>query len=306
MSVGYTPELFDIENDNAWKEHLDREGYVVLRNILSSEKKQECFNTFKRDWNKVTPNFNFEDKTTWNIKNCPLMFGKGMAVYKGFGQSNFMWSLRTDSNIKSIFEKIFNERELVCSMDGFSVFVSKEQKSKPWLHIDQNPSNTLYSIQGAYNFMPVQSVNDAGFVLVPQSHKTYNPVVNHTKDWIVVDSNDEHLSQSVKLLIPENCFTLWNSKLIHSNEGMNKQEIELNRLTCYITYLPKSFRSLSILEKRKEAYKKSETTSHWANKCEIKRYPFGFKKRFESRGYSSIQPELENDGSIPIERLEML
>ena len=47
-----------------------------------------------------------------------------------------------------------------------SVFLSKEQKSKPWLHIDQNPSNTVYSIQGAYNFMPVRNVNDAGFVIV--------------------------------------------------------------------------------------------------------------------------------------------
>ena len=96
-----------------WKKHLEEEGYVVLKNILSDDKKQECLDLFKQDWNKVTPNFNFEDKSTWNIKNSPLMFSKGMAVYKGFGQSNFMWSLSTDSTIKSIYRSIYDEDDLV-------------------------------------------------------------------------------------------------------------------------------------------------------------------------------------------------
>ena len=85
------------------------------------------------------------------------MFGKGMAVYKGFGQSDFMWSLRTNATIQSVFKSAYDSDELVTSLDGFSVFVSNLQKSKPWLHVDQNPINQLYSLQASYNFFPVRS-----------------------------------------------------------------------------------------------------------------------------------------------------
>lgn len=255
--------------------------------------------------NTVSPNFKFNDKQSFKIENTPIMFGKGMAVFNGWGQSNFMWKLRTNQKIKSIFEKIHNTNDLVTSLDGFSLYVSKKQTSKSWLHIDQNPSNNIYSIQGAYNFKAVTD-QDAGFIVVPKSHKEYHPVVDHNRDWIVCDNQDEMFKKAIKLIIPENCFVLWNSKTIHSNIGMKKKELELNRLTAYITYLPKKLRPPGILQKRIDAYKNSKTTSHWANKCELKRYPFGFKKTYESRGYGSITSHFDENGYIPSERLELL
>ena len=102
-----------------------------------------------------------------------MMFGKGMAVFNGFGQSNFMWSLRTNPHIYKIFQEVHQTEDLVVSLDGFSVYLSDKQKSKSWLHIDQNPTNELFSIQGAYNFMPVGE-KDAGFVVLGfPSHDFY-------------------------------------------------------------------------------------------------------------------------------------
>ena len=98
---------------------------------------------------------------------------------------------------------------------------------------------------------------------------------------------------------------LWNSKLIHANQGMTKKTTELNRLTAYITYLPKTIRTAETLEAKIQAYMDSETTSHWSNKCELKKYPFGFGKRYEERGYNKIVPTLDG-GDIPAERLELL
>ena len=306
MSSPLTPHAFEKSDVDGWKAHLESEGFVVIKDILSPEEKTHAFDLFKRDLNTVSTNFNFEDKTTWTIENCPLMFGKGMAVFNGFGQSDFMWNLRLNSQIQAIFKSIYECDDLTTSLDGFSMFVSKHQKSKPWLHIDQNPANTIYSIQGAYNFMPVNSVQDAGFVLVPKSHETYKSEVAHKKNWIVCDTTEPILAESRKLIIPENCMTLWNSKTIHANEGMTKSGVELNRLTTYITYQPKVLRSDSILHKRINAYKDARTTSHWANKCELKSYPFGFKSRYESRGYHKITSKLDENGEIPAERLALL
>ena len=228
-----------------------------------------------------------------------------MAVYSGWGHSNFMWSLRTDPRIYGIFEKLYETTELVCSFDGFSTFFdSKIQKSPSWLHVDQNPKTSMNSYQGAYNFLKVGD-DDAGFIVVPESHKTYIPRVSHKRDWIVVDQ-DTYLPQAKKLLIPENCFVIWNSKLIHANQGMKKGIMGFNRLTSYITFLPKEFRSEEIRGKREEAYRASETTSHWANKCEIKRYPFGFGPNYEKKGFNKIESRLDSDGNIPESRRKFI
>lgn len=298
-----TPELFEIVDSDNWKAHLDKEGFVVIKNVLSNEEMEASFQQFKTDWNHVSPNFNFEDKSTWIIDNSPLMFGKGMAVFNGFGQSDFMWGLRTNSNIQSIYEKVYNvdKDELCVSFDGFSLFLTNKQKSQPWIHIDQNPKNDMYSIQGAYNFKPVNK-QDAGFIVVPGSHLKYRPKVDHNRDWIQCGKDSIYNKLSKKLIIPENCFTLWNSRLIHANQGMTKKTTELNRVTCYITFLPKKYRTEKTLGQRIEAYKNSKTTSHWANKCELKTYPYGFKSRYESRGFGSIS-SLLLDNEIPENRM---
>ena len=247
----------------------------------------------KKDWITVSPNFDFSDKTTWGIENTPMVYGKGTAVFNGFGQSDFLWNLRLNMDIQKIFQEIHGTEELVVSQDGFSVFLSNKQKSKPWLHVDQNPINPIYSIQ------------DAGFLVVPGSHKFYIPKKANKKDWVMVDQ-EEFIPKSKKLLIPENCFTLWNSKTIHSNIGIDKtkKNLELNRVTAYIAYLPKAIRSEATKQKKIQAYYDAKTTSHWANQCQIKTYPWGFGPRYESRGYGCLKPKLV-DGEIPEDRLTL-
>jgi len=303
-----TPITFEIDDFTNWQKYLVEEGYVVIKDILSLEEHDTVFNLFENDINSVSSAFDISDSSTWKIENTPLMYGKGMGVFNGFGQSNFMWELRTNPKIQNIFKKVHNCEEIVTSLDGFSLFVNKNQKSKSWLHIDQNPVNTIYSVQGSYNLFEVGE-QDAGFIVNPKSHLTYKPEVKHKKDWIMV-GQEEFIGSATKLVIPKNCFTLWNSKLIHANVGIPKtnqtSQERINRLTAYITYLPKEKRSQEILIKRIEAYKNGKTTSHWANKCELKTYPFGFKTRYESRGFLNIIPKLEENGEIPMERLNLL
>ena len=125
-----TPPTFDVNNYNNWSEFLEHEGYVVIRDILNSEEKNDFFMTFKQDFNTLSPDFNFDDPNTWSIKTYPGMFGKGMCVFNGTGQSNFMWKLRLNSKIQSIYKNIYNTDELITSLDGFSFFFSKKQKTK--------------------------------------------------------------------------------------------------------------------------------------------------------------------------------
>lgn len=297
------PNLYHIDDFTSWKKELDEQGFSVIKNILTDDEHNKGLRLFQEEMSKISPNFNLSEPETFKIENTPLMFGKGMAIFNGWGQSDFMWHLRTNSRIKSIYQKLFQTPDLVTSLDGFSLFVSPKQKSPSWLHIDQNPKNSIYSIQGSYNYLPVTE-NDAGLVIVPKSHLSYKPEVDHNKDWIVVD-NKEFKPKQKKLLIPKNCFTLWNSKLIHANEGFKTKTNNFNRLTCYLTYLNKDLRSLEVLEKRKKAYLNGDATSHWSNKCELKRYPWGFGPRYDKRGFGKLDVRLENE-TIPPERLKLL
>ena len=297
---------FSLENSEEWLDHFNQYGFSIIENILPIEKKNSIYQQFKLDLNSVSPNFNFDDPNTWVIENTPIMFSKGMAVFNGFGQADFMWELRLDNSIRSIFETLYNDSDLTVSLDGFSLYVSDKQKSKPWLHVDQNPRNDVFSVQGQYNFHPVGE-KDSGFIIIPESHKSFIPNMKGMNDWYVLDDNDlSTQSKPVKLLMPENCFTIWDSRLIHANTFMkHKNPQTINRVTSYLAYLPRSEQTDNIRQKRIEAYLNSETTSHWSNKCELKKYPYGFGNRYESRGFSQIISRKIN-GEIPEERLQLI
>jgi hypothetical protein len=308
----FTPPLFELSNSSlSYISYLEEEGYVVIKDILDQPTIDKALELFWKDWLHVTPNFNIKDPTTY-----PLIFGKGIASFNGFGQSDFCWYLRLQQNIINIFASIHKTNDLKVSLDGFSVFLNKQQQSKLWWHIDQHPLNPIYCIQGSYNFYDVKE-GDAGFVLIPKSHKTFKtPYMEDddlTKDWYKLkeDEDDNFIknNKGVKILIPANCFVLWNSRLIHSNVGMmNHNSIrDLNRLTVFITYLPKSVcNNFKIKEERIEAYKKGYTTTHWVNKVERHKYPRRFEDKYIKRGFKDIEPRLDENGLIPTERFNII
>ena len=97
------PILYEISENKLWKKSLKKYGFVVIKNILTEDEKDTIYNQFKIDLNTVSPNFDFNNHDTWTIENTPIMFGKGMAVFNGFGQSDFMWKLRLNKNIQKIY-----------------------------------------------------------------------------------------------------------------------------------------------------------------------------------------------------------
>lgn len=301
-----TPRTFDLEDREAWIKHLDEQGYVVLGNVLEPIDHATIFKQFAEDWTYVTPRFDFYNKKTWTTDNSPMMWNKGMIYASGLGQANFMWQLRMHERILSIWERVHGTRELVTSFDGFSVFLDRKQKPGIWLHVDQRSEDSLYSIQGAYNFLPVGE-HDAGFVVVPGSHRTFVSNPNCRGQFIRIPDEDPHVERAVKLLIPGNSFVLWNSKTIHANVGMSKPKgREFNRLTTYIAMFPKAQRPKDIEQKRLAGYRNAHNCGHYAIRHDVKGHPYGLKARYEGRGFRTIEPELTAEGDIPLERSNLI
>jgi ectoine hydroxylase-related dioxygenase (phytanoyl-CoA dioxygenase family) len=299
----FRPKLFESADFENWKQYLDENGFVVLQNILPKDIMTKNFKLFAKDWKYVSPNFDFHNKETWTPSNSPMMWNKGMVYWNGLSQSDFMWSLRIEPNILDIWQKLHNTKDLVSSFDAFSVYLSNKQKSNSWLHTDQSFESELYSIQGAYNFLPVTE-HSSGFVVVPKSHKTYQTKKKSKTNFSQIDISDLHQKLAVKLIIPENCFVLWNSKTIHANRGITDKKLinDFNRLTCYLTYFPKSLRTDEIFKKRLNGYKDGITCSHFAIDYKPKQHSYGVKKRYESRNFNFIK----NDDNISKEIYDLI
>ena len=126
----FAPTTYDASNVSGWKQHLDTEGYAVIHNVLKPSTINTGLELFWKDWTTVSPGFIRNDPITWSIQTAPMMFAKGLAVFNGFGQSDFMWHLRLRPEIQNIFSEIHNvpTSDLITSFDGFSVFFSKNRK----------------------------------------------------------------------------------------------------------------------------------------------------------------------------------
>lgn len=296
------PPLYDID-DTDWMEHLETEGYVVIKDIVDDATAADVVDTFKREFTTVSPRFDWDDTTTWIPANSPMVWSKSSVVFNGFGQSETMWKIRLNPKVQQPFKMAYDTDKLATAFDGLSLFLCNKQKSAKWLHQDQRSNDDRFSIQGAVNFKPVTE-RDAGFVVVPKSHKTHVPPPS-TTDWLMLDESDPHYSEACKLLIPANCMVLWNSKTIHANTHMTKKGMEMNRLTAYITYVPKIRQTKEIVEARKMGYLKGDTTSHWADRHEVKKIPSRLKHRYLKRGFVDLQPKLV-DGEIPPEYHELI
>ena len=302
----YRPPVFELSDKANWLKFLHDEGYVVIKDIIDEKASHKATEIFKKEWRKVSPDFKWGDKSTWTPTNSPMVWGKSSAMFNGLGQGRFMWNLRTQPKVKAAFADVYNTKDLAVSLDGFSVFLKTDQKSPVWLHQDQRSNDHRLSIQGIVNLKPV-SQDDAGLVVVPKSHMTHVPPVSKT-DWVILDKNDPHYHKAVKLLIPKNALVLWNSKTIHSNTGMgpkHRKNPHLNRLSAYITFVPKSRQTLEIVERRKKGYLAGDSCSHWAERHEVKKIPFHLRKRYLARNFNTLKPKLRL-GKIPKKYLKLL
>ena len=131
--------------------------------------------------------------------------------------------------MKSAFSQIWDEDELVVSMDAMLIW-------KPWwlnerwrpktegLHLDQNPfhKRDLCSVQGMVILFPVTEAV-GGLEVVPRSHleaskdayRERYPKMKNGGDWCVLEKKDP-LQGTGKLLLAEpGDLIIWDSRTVH-------------------------------------------------------------------------------------------
>jgi hypothetical protein len=212
----------------------------------------------------------------------------GVISGDGIGQSDFMWNIRSNRQVKQVYAGLWNTQQLLVSFDGCGIF--RDWRYNPvwktnggWNHVDQNPKNKpdRCCIQGFISLTD-QSEKTGGLVVYPRSHLRFTELCDVTKnsnDYVKVPSDHAIMSQGQTLGKLVHCragdLVLWDSRTIHCNspataieERQKHEPVDLLRIVAYVSMSPPSFvhdQSLDeFREKRKQMVENNCTLTHWS------------------------------------------
>lgn len=189
-----------------------------------------------------------------------------------------------------MLEKIWNipKEDLLVSFDGASFHFPPEETgfgwvnpNKSWLHSDQSYlRNGFECVQSWINAYDTNE-GDATLTILEGSNRYHAEFANQfnptkTDDWFVLDQ--EHLNWYIdtkgctktNIKCPAGSMVLWDSRTIHCGKEPEPTRTQFNyRCVVYVCYTPRNLASVSMLNKKIDAWKNLRTTSHWPHKPKL-------------------------------------
>jgi hypothetical protein len=279
-----TPAKRFLVEDPGWLDHLNTEGFVVLRNIaddLALTRAEDLlweFLELKTPWRRTAPG-------TWTDAGIEKVGSvqNGIVNGAGMGQSEFSWHLRTLPKVREAFRRIWNTNDLIVSYDGANVFRPWHHGFKKtvcgWWHVDQGRAKQgRHAVQG---FVSLYDANGGtgGLTVVPQSHLRHSEVVEDQQtpesDYCAVQGYSSVLQELPRRLVccQSGDLVLWDSRTVHANapapEAPSAPADRLLRAVGYICMTPKIFAPEDVRKQRRTAYEYRISTSHWPHKMDV-------------------------------------
>ncbi|CAF0719318.1 unnamed protein product [Adineta steineri] len=294
MQIDYTTSSprFSVTNDDALKDaiaYLDQHGYAVISDIMNQDEiniNKDLLWKFIENASNNT--IDRKDPQTWS-KEWPSFSTHGVISGFGIGQSDFLWNVRSNRQIKKVFTRVWNNQQLLTSFDGCGVFRDWRYNAAwkttgGWNHVDQNPKTKpgRCCIQGLVSLMD-QNEKTGGLVVYPQTHLHFTElcdVVKNNNDYVKVSDSHPIMNQGKTLGKLVHCqagdLIIWDSRTVHCNspataiEERNKNEpVDLLRIVAYVSMSPITLINPQTTldqfrEKRKEMVENNCTLTHWS------------------------------------------
>ena len=101
LKVGFAPDDVDV-----WRKHLDEEGFVVLKGVMSEEDVEEAKSKVF-DWIEgLNSGVKRDDSETWKNTSWPGS-SIGFLRAQGGGQTEASWLIRSHPNVIKAFQDIW-------------------------------------------------------------------------------------------------------------------------------------------------------------------------------------------------------
>lgn len=138
------PPLFHLE-DPAWKASLQEEGFIVIKDPLTSDEVEKALEHLLADLQLLNPGLRSLEEV--REKHLPsAASANDLRTGGGLSHGNFAWFLRCRPQVSRIFESLFGLPEgaaMTGSVDCVALAPpgcsSSRRHSKQWLHLDYTP-----------------------------------------------------------------------------------------------------------------------------------------------------------------------
>ncbi|CAF1270903.1 unnamed protein product [Rotaria sp. Silwood1] len=289
IEIDYTSPTvrYSVKNDNTLNEglaYLNENGYVVISDVLNREEIDDNKNLL---WKFLEDASNGQIRRgqpeTWSnpwLNSCVY----GVINGRGIGQSDFLWNIRSNRQVKKVYAHIWNTQQLLVSFDGCCIF--RDWRNNPewktrsgWYHVDQNPKNkpNRCCIQG-FVTLTDQNEKTGGLIVFPHSHLRFHEldeVTKYSKDFIEIPNEHSIITRGKLVHCQAGDLVLWDSRMVHCNspataieERAKDEPVDLLRIVAYVSMSPTSFVCDQSLEefrkKRKQMVENNCTLTHWS------------------------------------------
>mmetsp|Transcript_30158 Transcript_30158/g.86361 ORF Transcript_30158/g.86361 Transcript_30158/m.86361 type:complete len:345 (+) Transcript_30158:92-1126(+) len=284
---------FDVADEAGWLAHLREEGFVVIRRCAEVAEVEAGRSLFWDALEKVTP-ARRDDLATWGGWRLDQ---RGFSINGNVTQGEGAWMIRSLPRVRQVFERIWEESDLICSMDLLLVW-------KPWwlgpsvgvplarwrpktegLHVDQNPlfKPDFACVQGMVPLYDV-TAETGGLEVVPRSHgpearalllERCGESLRSLGDFCTLPGDAFPAGASIVVAAGAGDLILWDSRTVHGGRvGTGEGEGEglpvasgstpqLARMALPVCMTPRRLASVEVLKARRDMFETGQPTNHW-------------------------------------------
>lgn len=274
-------------------DHLESEGFVVIANALSSAEAAHALNLTWDYLEQLGTGIDRNDAATWGDDRWPIAVSGGIVPSQGIGHSAAQWFVRSVPAIRTAFESIWEDDDLLVSFDGMALWrppgidpAWETTRGGAWLHIDQHPITRpgLQCVQGAVTLMET-SPSAGGNILIPGSHRWFPDIPERyaerlgrlpaTLDHFRFPTDDPRLSDTPPVMchMEAGDMMLWDSRTVHcSSPGLEPAPPQdpvaprLARATSLVCMMPRSRSTDEVIERRRAAIAARTSTTNWSDR----------------------------------------
>lgn len=225
--------------------------------------------------------FNRHDPSTIKESSLPVITEKGMCLGYDVAHESFSWSFRQETGVISAFEKVYDTPDLIVSFDAVNMAFPNRtdvKPNKPWPHQDQDPDKPGFRcLQGLVNIFP-NGDKDGDLIVCKGAHLLSegfhaefkdepNKIWSWKKQWYgFTEEGMQWLKNKgcewVKINAEPGDLLLWDSRTPHYNLSPEGDRPQFCAYTCY---MPAADASQEDLLRKKGAFEKTQSTTHWPN-----------------------------------------
>lgn len=244
--------------DAARLTELKHDGYCVLRGVLNRE----------------------------TVRDLALMVAEEFDTLPHMAHSNAIWTLRTLDVVRGLFERIHETTDLIVSFDGVTFRRPGQQGLVLGHHVDQTQNET-HCFQALVALTPSNEATGT-LELLRGSHRRHRDTLRawcpeEPPVWQYMEVGAESdlfgACEAIRPDLTPGDVAIWDSRTVHAVSPPT--DVRTSRLVAYICMVPRAWAPSSTQRRRRAAFLRGASSTHWPHRLVLRRERNGPSRRWQ-------------------------